>query len=307
MVSAQARSREPLQLVQQAGDGPRVFLALDELDGPPDQRGGVVARLRLAFPPACVEDDAQRGLVLPVTDRVHFQEVELGALKAGLLAHLALRGLVRGFVEIDESARQHELAFAWFVSAAREQDLPVAQHGNADAAVRLVPVFVTVAADVFGGVALCERRGAFGAIPELHRRPSSVVGLSSRTSRRAAGSGSRRRPRRCRNTGPSTSSASSTGRGTALSRTWTTPSAAQPPPGCASASVVKSTSAATPPPEPVRYTAARDPARVVRRQQQAGGGARSSSACHNRTELGRGPAGTGMADDYPSAGRFSTR
>ena len=42
-------------------------------------------------------------------------------------------------------------------------------------------------------------------------------------------------------------------------------------------------------------------------QQQAGGGARSSSACHNRTELGSGPAGTGMADDYPPVGRFSTR
>ena len=110
-------------------------------------------------------------------------------------------------------------------------------------------------------------------------------------SRRAAGSGSRRRPRRYRNTGPSTSSASSTERGSGRSSSWTTPSAAQPPWGRAAASVMKSTSATTPPSGPVRYTAARDPARVVRRQHGVAGGSRNSSASHNKIELGNGPVG----------------
>jgi hypothetical protein len=57
-------------------------------------------------------------------DRVHLQQVELGTAQAGLLTHLTPRGLVRGFVEINETTRQHVLVLARLDAAAREQNLP---------------------------------------------------------------------------------------------------------------------------------------------------------------------------------------
>ncbi len=71
--------------------------------------------------------------------------------------------------------------------------------------------------------------------------------LSSLPSRSAAGPGSRRRPRRCWNTGSSSSSASSTERDSGLSSTCTTPSAAQPPRGPAAVSAMKDRSRARAP------------------------------------------------------------